>query len=189
MLPGHETLPPGFLHVRLIVLPYNPEYARNKFWCFGVSGQNMWKMFNNSKQVQLPLLSLPWPVCDDAVAAALPVGGGGVAQQPDLAGVQRHQQVNHEAGVVDGLAEHGALLVLHQLLLPLLAQAGPRAQLLCRQVHGRLLLLSADCRGGGRFLERSWSLKELIWLVFFLVLATRAVTCMVTNNWIIILNK
>jgi len=66
------------------------------------------------------------PVCDDAVAAALPVGDGGVAEQLDLlAGVQRNEQVHHEAGVVDGLAEHGALLIRHQLMLLLLAQAGP----------------------------------------------------------------
>ena len=63
-----------------------------------------------------------------------------VAQQLVLAGVQRHQQVDHEAGVVDGPAEHGALLVLHQLLLLLLAEAGPGAQLLRGQVHGCVLL-------------------------------------------------
>ena len=85
------------------------------------------------------------PVGDYAVAAALPVGDWGAPQQLVLAGVQRHQQVDHEAGVVDGLAEHGALLVLHQLLLLLLAQGRPRPQLLRGQVHGRPL-----GRAGGR---------------------------------------
>lgn len=95
----------------------------------------------------MPLFSLhsdSLPVGDDAVAATLPVGGGRArAEQLVLAGVQRNEQVDHEAGVVDGLAEHGALFTLYEVQLLLLAKAGPRAQLLGRQVH------SGALRSGG----------------------------------------
>lgn len=92
------------------------------------------------------------PVGDDAVAAALPVSDGVGSEQLVLAGVQGDQQVDQEAGVVDGLAEHRALLVLHQLLLLLLAEAGPGAQLLRRQVHGRALRGAGGRRGQGTLL-------------------------------------
>lgn len=65
------------------------------------------------------------PVCKDAVAAALPVRRRSGPQQFVLTGVQRHQQIDHQAGVMDGLAEHRALLALHQLLLFLFTQTGP----------------------------------------------------------------
>ncbi len=88
-------------------------------------------MVNNMYSARHCLL----PVREDAVAAALPVGCRRGAQQLVFAGVQRYEQVDHQAGVVDGLAEHCALLVLHQLLLLLFAQTGPSTQLLCCEVH------------------------------------------------------
>lgn len=109
------------------------------------------------------MMLLCWPVGDDAVTAALPVGDRGVAEQLVLARVQGNQQVNHKAGVVDGLAEHGAFLILHQLLLLLFAQAGPRTQLFRCQVHGCVLLISARC--WSHILER---LKQTaVWEIFF----------------------
>lgn len=70
------------------------------------------------------------PVGDQAVADTLHVPQPGAAQQAVLAGVKRQQQVAHAVGVVDGLAEHGALLLLDQLLLLLSAHGGPEPQLL-----------------------------------------------------------
>ncbi|MEQ2170752.1 hypothetical protein GOODEAATRI_003576, partial [Goodea atripinnis] len=94
------------------------------------------------------------PVCHNAVTSALPVSGGCVAQELVLAGVQRNQQINHKVGIVDGLAKHSVFLVLDQLLLFLLAQTWPQAQLLCRQVHGCLFLICSCSRLGVHILQR-----------------------------------
>lgn len=53
------------------------------------------------------------PVSEDAVAAALPVSCRGGTEQFVLTGVQRYQQIDHQTGVMDGLAKHRALLALH----------------------------------------------------------------------------
>lgn len=89
------------------------------------------------------------PVSDVAVADALHVSQARVPEQPVLAGVQRQQQVAHPVGVVDGLAEHRALLLLHALRLQFLAERRPHAVLLRRQLQGTdlravLLLLRTD---------------------------------------------
>lgn len=75
------------------------------------------------------------PVGDVAVADALHVSEAGAAQQPVLAGVQRQQQVAHPVGVMDGLAEHRALLLLHALRLHVLAERRPQPALLRRQLQ------------------------------------------------------
>lgn len=95
------------------------------------------------RQTQISLYFCPdedsqlWiPVCDVAVADALHVSEAGAPQQPVLAGVQRQQQVAHPVGVVDGLAEHRALLLLHALRLHFLAERRPQPVLLRCQVQG-----------------------------------------------------
>lgn len=70
------------------------------------------------------------PVGDVAVANTLHVPYPGPVEQAVLAGVQGQQQVGHAVGVVDGLAEHCALLLLHALTLLLLAERGPQPALL-----------------------------------------------------------
>lgn len=102
------------------------------------------------------------PVCHNAVTATLPVSSRCAAQQLDLAGVQRNQQINHEAGIVDGLAENRAFFVLHQLLLPFFAQAGPQAELFGCQVHGGLLLATAGCRRVALILQRPQQTQQCI---------------------------
>lgn len=87
------------------------------------------RMFVNTSAVKFT------PVGNEAVADALHFGQAGGAQQPVLAGVEGQQQVAHAVGVVDGLAEHGALLLLHTLLLILFTQGGPQARLLRRQLQ------------------------------------------------------
>lgn len=79
---------------------------------------------------------LSLPVSDVAIADALYVSEAGALQQPVLAGVQRQQQIAHPAGVVDGLAEHRALFLLHALHLQLLAEGRPQPALLCSQLQG-----------------------------------------------------
>ena len=82
------------------------------------------------------------PVGDEAVAGALKLAQPrALPKQAALAAVQGQEQVAHAVGVVDGLAEDGALLLLHQLLLLLSAQRGPQAPLLRRHVQGRTLVL------------------------------------------------
>lgn len=84
----------------------------------------------------------PTPAGDQAVAGALQVPQPrALPQQAALAGVQRQQQVAHPVGVVDGLAEHRALLLLHQLLLLLTAQGRPQAPLLRRHIQSRAFVL------------------------------------------------
>lgn len=88
-------------------------------------------------------MSLFAPAVNEAVTDALHLGQAGGAQQPVLAGVERQQQVAHAVGVVDGLAEHDALFLLHTLLLTLLTQRGPQARLLRRQLQSADLLRPA----------------------------------------------
>lgn len=90
------------------------------------------------------------PAGDQAVAGTLQVPQPGtLPQQPALAGVQGQQQVAHPVGVVDGLAEHRALLLLHQLLLLLTAQCRPQAPLFRCHIQSRALVLPdlLQCRG------------------------------------------
>lgn len=82
------------------------------------------------------------PAGEQAVAGTLRVTqAGSLTQQAALAGVQGQQQVAHAVGIVDGLAEHRALLLLHQLLLLLTTQGGPQAPLLGCHIQGRALVL------------------------------------------------
>lgn len=76
------------------------------------------------------------PVCDVAVADTLHVPEARAPQQAVFAGVQRQQQVAHPVGVVDGLAEHRALLLLHTLSLQFLGECRPQSALLRRQLQG-----------------------------------------------------
>lgn len=69
------------------------------------------------------------PVSDEAVADALRIAKAGAPQEAVLAGVQGQQEVAHAVGIVDGLAEHRALLLLDQLELLLPAHGGPQATL------------------------------------------------------------
>jgi len=56
-------------------------------------------------------------------------GGAAAARAPAAGGLERHQQVDHAVGVVDGLAVDGRLFVGLALALPLGVQRRPQAHL------------------------------------------------------------